>query len=180
CRRRTSSRGPWCRGEPGTARPQWSPMSCRSPRVGSAPRRQGSHGTPCRRAAIGAGRSLAALLDVGLDELLGVLLEHRVDLVEDLVHLVLQLGSRGRARHLAGVIAVGLGPALLLDALLLGHGDSFPWDILPSAPDGPSRRTKLGAGRRAPPPSATGPGPPRRGRVCPSAALASGPVGGTP
>src|SRR6201996_1232476 len=36
-------------------------------------------------------RLLAALLDVGADELLGVLLEHLVDLVEDRVHVVGEL-----------------------------------------------------------------------------------------
>src|SRR6202042_2189806 len=43
---------------------------------------------PCRRGRV---RLLAALLDVGADELLGVLLQHLVDLVEDRVHVVGEL-----------------------------------------------------------------------------------------
>src|SRR5438874_12198408 len=43
------------------------------------------------RPAPGAPRLLAALLHVGPDELLGVLLEHLVDLVQDGVHVVGEL-----------------------------------------------------------------------------------------
>src|SRR5437763_17219637 len=70
--------------------------------------------------------SLSALLHVGLDELLGVLLEHRVDLVEDLVHLLLELLALGGRLGLFGVGAL-LGRLLLglLPFLLLRHIGSF-------------------------------------------------------
>src|SRR6266542_2521421 len=65
----------------------------------------------------GWSRSFPALLDVGLDELLGVLLQHGVDLVEDVVHLLLELLALGGGFGLPGLAA--LAPALLLDPLLL-------------------------------------------------------------
>src|SRR5579875_1719054 len=57
-----------------------------------------------------AGRLLAALLDVAADELLGVLLEHAVDLVQQLVELRLEL------------VALAVGGGDLLDRLLLPGG----------------------------------------------------------
>src|SRR4029079_17241681 len=76
---------------------------------------------PTTAAAPPGGRLLAALLDVVPDELLGVLLEHRVDLVEEVVELFLDLlallGRRGRV-SLAWRPVVG-GGALLVSAL--GH-----------------------------------------------------------
>src|SRR5690606_11956814 len=76
-----------------------------------------------RASTTGDGRTslLAALLDVALDELLGVLLEHLVDLVEQVVELGLQLltalGGRGDLHLGLGVL---LGSGTLL-ALLFGH-----------------------------------------------------------
>src|SRR6202790_2513926 len=63
--------------------------------------------TPCARSA----GSLAALLDVGPDELLGVLVEDLVDLVEEVVELRLDL-----------VGALGIGRRDLLDGLVLAGG----------------------------------------------------------
>src|ERR687895_1168181 len=60
-------------------------------------------------------RSLAALLDVGLDELLGVLLQDLIDLIEDVVHLLLQLLALGGRGGLPGLFpTVGLPLDLLL------------------------------------------------------------------
>src|SRR6266508_3285430 len=64
----------------------------------------------------GWSRSLPALLDVGLHELLGVLLQHGIDLVEDLVHLLLQLLALRGGVDLSGLAA---SPALLLRLLPL-------------------------------------------------------------
>src|SRR5438309_3947424 len=66
--------------------------------------------------------SLPALLDVALDELLGVLLQHGVDLVEDVVHLLLELLALGGGLRLFGVRALlGLTLLGLLPFLLLWH-----------------------------------------------------------
>ena len=62
-----------------------------------------------------ASRSLAALLDEAADELLGVLLEHVVDLVEDRVDVVVELRLALRD------VALGLGSASS-DALALTSG----------------------------------------------------------
>src|SRR6266511_3613404 len=79
----------------------------------------------------GWSRSFPALLDVGLNELLGVLLQHGVDLVEDLVHLLLQLlgllGGLGLTRITARasstlLLGAPLFPFLWHDALLLMAG----------------------------------------------------------
>src|SRR5439155_4767933 len=72
------------------------------------------------RAPVGppGGRSLPALLHVGLHELLGVLLQDLVDLVQDLVHLLLQLLALGGRLTLPG-LSGSLATTLLLGALLL-------------------------------------------------------------
>ena len=62
----------------------------------STPAGMGMHVARSRRAHGGrdvdrAARLLAALLDVGADEVLGVLLEHVVDLVEDRVDVLAEL-----------------------------------------------------------------------------------------
>jgi hypothetical protein len=63
-------------------------------------------------------RLLAALLHVGLDEFLGVLLEDLVDLVEDLVHLARQVVTRLRVFDLdRGRVFVD-GPILVVALLL--------------------------------------------------------------
>src|SRR5690349_21074841 len=70
--------------------------------------------------------SLPALLHVGLDELLGILLEHGVDLVDDLVHLVLEILALRAGFGLFGCLTRVL---TLLDApllLLLWHLPSTP------------------------------------------------------
>src|SRR4029077_17415961 len=68
-------------------------------------------------------RSFAALLDVRLDELLGVLLQDRVDLVQDVVHLFLELLALGSGGHLAGLVILAAAGTLLglLLLLLLRH-----------------------------------------------------------
>src|SRR5712691_8997617 len=87
---------------------------------GADPRSSGSPRTKAPRRAGPTGRSLPALLDVALDELLGVLLEHGVDLIEDVVHLFLQVGGLGRVAHLAGVgVCLTCAAALALGAFLL-------------------------------------------------------------
>src|SRR5262249_55723696 len=100
---------------PPTAPPTWRERGRRS--WGSLRADRSGRGT--RR----EGRSLAALLDVGLHELLGVLLQHGVDLVQDLVHLVGELlalvgrlGARGLRRR--SVLSSALGSLLFL---LLRH-----------------------------------------------------------
>src|SRR5947207_15328956 len=87
-------------------------MSCRA-RILAAPHRR--PGSPA------SGRSLTALLEVGLDELLGVLLQDGIDLVDDLVHLVLEVLALRAGVGLFGLLAclfALLDPALLL---LLWH-----------------------------------------------------------
>src|SRR3954466_12979006 len=66
-------------------------------------------------------KSLAAFLYVAFHELLGVRLEHGVDLVQEVVELFLQfLALLGRRRHLGGLLDALLGRRLLL-ALTLRH-----------------------------------------------------------
>src|SRR5262245_8382745 len=91
-------------------------------------------GRPGLRAGTADPRSFAALLDVRLDELLGVLLQHGVDLVEDVVHLLLELLALGGRGRLAGVV---VGPAArtllgLLLLLLLRHRRLLPLGGVPS------------------------------------------------
>src|SRR5439155_17547912 len=76
-------------------------------------------------AAPGAGALLAALLDVGPHEVLGVVLEHLVDLVQQIVQLRLQLLAllrRGRGGLLDDLLFPGGRRLLLL--LSLCHGGS--------------------------------------------------------
>src|SRR5262245_22824244 len=84
---------------------------------------------PRVRAGTADPRSFAALLDVRLDELLGVLLEDGVDLVQDLVHFLLELLALGGGGHLAGPVVRAAARTLLglLLLLLLRHRpSSFP------------------------------------------------------
>src|SRR5215207_383433 len=74
---------------------------------------------PRARAGTADPRSFAALLDVRLDELLGVLLEDRVDLVQDVVHLLLELLALGGGGHLAGLVVRAAAGTLLGFFLLL-------------------------------------------------------------
>src|SRR6266542_5986217 len=83
----------------------------------------------------GWSRSFPALLDVGLDELLGVLLQHGVDLVEDVVHLLLQGLTLAGGLDLAGIVAVSRPAVALLGLalfLLLRHTCSFPHPYEPN------------------------------------------------
>src|SRR5512142_478717 len=72
---------------------------CRAPACGSGGRDAEQRGRPAvtgrpregSRPPVRARRLLAALLDVAADELLGILLEHRVDLVEKIVDVLRQL-----------------------------------------------------------------------------------------
>src|SRR5262249_37512225 len=115
-------------------------------------------------------RSLPALLDVGLYELLGVLLQHGVDLVEDLVHLLLELlalvGGLGLARLTLATAALLLGPLLLLllrqrtsllrmvieTGLIVGRARDAPAQVSAAGPRSARRRsaTPRAARRRAP------------------------------
>src|SRR4051794_2679849 len=81
------------------------------------------------------GRLLAALLHVGADEVLGVLLQHVVDLVEDRVDVLAQLLAPLLAGR-PGVRAVLVVPATtaLALGLLLRH------DVSSSGPVPPQRR----------------------------------------
>src|SRR5918994_4832651 len=84
------------------------------------------HGPRRHAATTSMGWSLAALLDERLHEVLGVGLEHLVDLVEDRVDvLVDHLLALGHVRlgHLLGDLLGLRRPARLL--LLLGHGSTL-------------------------------------------------------
>src|SRR5918994_7489183 len=84
------------------------------------------HGPRRHAATASMGWSLAALLDERLHEVLGVGLEHLVDLVEDRVDvLVDHLLALGHVRlgHLLGDLLGLGGPARLL--LLLGHASTL-------------------------------------------------------
>src|SRR4029079_3873210 len=101
-------------------------------------RNSGSRRTTAPTPAAGSAPSLAALLHVALHELLGVLFQHGVDLVQDVVHLVLELGGLRGRRGLPGIgvraviaraTALALRPSLLLlfrHRRLLVRGRSYP------------------------------------------------------
>src|SRR6185436_14813300 len=95
------------------------PLSMRGPTSGVSRVKQGAG--RARRAA----RLLATLLDVGADEVLGVLLQDVVDLVEDRVDILAELLATllPRRRGVARLVVVAATAALAL-GLLLRHDAS--------------------------------------------------------
>ena len=112
CRRWPAGRRPSPRRRRSAARRTWWRAGRRARQVAACRSRDGADGSRARRGAAGPESSirgrrpdedrhrhglLPALLHVGLDEVLGVGLEHAVDLVEQVVELGLQLLARLRS-----------------------------------------------------------------------------------